>query len=173
LLLFINFIPFPILGSSVFGIKYKDGVLLAADTLGSYGSMARFPNIERVIRVNESTVIACTGDYADFQFLRGVIEQKQIDEEISGGGETMKPEALHRWLTSYLYNKRSKFDPLWTTIIVGGIQEGKPFLACVNYIGAAWKERAIATGLGQDIAVPIMRRVWENGNNIEQVIQKT
>ncbi len=29
-------------GSSVVGIKYRDGVMLAADTLASYGSQARF-----------------------------------------------------------------------------------------------------------------------------------
>ncbi len=29
-------------GSSVVGIKYRDGVMLAADTLASYGSLARY-----------------------------------------------------------------------------------------------------------------------------------
>ncbi len=29
-------------GSSVVGIKYRDGVMLAADTLGSYGNLARY-----------------------------------------------------------------------------------------------------------------------------------
>ena len=144
-------------GSSVFGVKYKDGVVLAADTLGSYGSLARFPNIQRVIRINEDTVVACSGDFADFQFLQEILEQKQIDEELAGSGETMKPAALHCWLTRFLYNKRSRFDPLWTTCLVAGMQEGKPFLGYVNYIGTAFTESAIATGLGADIAVPIMR----------------
>ena len=39
-------------GSSVFAIKYKDGVVMAADTLGSYGSLARYVDLERVIRVS-------------------------------------------------------------------------------------------------------------------------
>merc|ERR1712018_528348 len=58
------------------------------------------------------------------------------------GGVIMRPEALHCWLTRVLYNRRSKFDPLWNTIIVGGIQDGKPFLGCVDHIGTAWKENA-------------------------------
>ena len=109
--------------------------------------------------MNDSTIVGCTGDYADFQWLREVIEQKQIDEEVSGHGdcETTKPSALYHWLTRFLYNRRSKFDPLWTTVVVGGIQDGAPFLGCVNYIGVAYQENAISTGLGQDIAVPIMR----------------
>ena len=35
-------------GTSVLGIKYADGVMLAADTLGSYGSLARFTDLRRV-----------------------------------------------------------------------------------------------------------------------------
>ena len=38
--------------SSVIGIKYKDGVVIAADMLGSYGSMHKFYDIERVQKVN-------------------------------------------------------------------------------------------------------------------------
>ena len=120
-----------------------------------------FSFIPLLLQVNDSTIVACTGDYADFQWLREVIEQKQIDEEVSGFGgcETTKPSALYHWLTRFLYNRRSKFDPLWTTVVVGGIQDGAPFLGCVNYIGVAYQENAISTGLGQDIAVPIMRYV--------------
>jgi 20S proteasome subunit beta 7 len=143
----------------VFGVKYRDGVVLAADTLGSYGSLARYNGLERVFRVNANTVVACSGDYADFQFLREIIEQRQREEDLRGGGVNMMPAALHCWITRYLYNKRSKFDPLWTTIIVGGIQDGEPFLGYVNLIGTAFTENAIATGIGMDIGLPLLRSV--------------
>lgn len=45
-------------GTSVLGIKYEDGIMLIADTLGSYGSMAMFKNIERVRKINDNTVVA-------------------------------------------------------------------------------------------------------------------
>ena len=54
-------------GTSVFGIKFNGGVVLAADTLGSYGSLARYTDVQRVIKINESTVVACSGDIADFE----------------------------------------------------------------------------------------------------------
>merc|ERR1711936_790433 len=132
-------------GTSVFGLKYKDGVIIAADTMGNYGRLSRYPNLQRVNNINES---------------------KQNEEDICGkGGVTMRPEALHCWLTRVLYNRRSKFDPLWNTIIVGGIQDGKPFLGCVDYIGTAWKENAVATGMGAAMAIPIINHELEKYDN--------
>lgn len=55
-------------GTSVLAIKYKDGVVLAADTLGSYGSLARFRNLKRLRCVTDTTVIGASGDYSDFQY---------------------------------------------------------------------------------------------------------
>jgi len=40
-------------GTSVLGLAFKDGVVIAADKLGSYGSMARFRNISRILKVKQ------------------------------------------------------------------------------------------------------------------------
>ena len=106
--------------------------MIAADTLGSYGSLARFTELQRVIKVNENTVVGAGGDFADFQFLQEIIEQKQIDEDCMDDGFKLKPKALHCWLTRVLYNRRSKFDPLWNNIIVAGLQDGQPYLGFCN-----------------------------------------
>ena len=63
-------------GTSVLGLIFDGGVMLAGDMLGSYGSMAKFRSIERIIKVNNSTVLGATGDIADFQHLQSIIEQK-------------------------------------------------------------------------------------------------
>ena len=89
-------------GTSVFSIKYKDGVIFAADSMGSDGSLARFPDVKRVMVVNDTTLIGYSGDLADFQYLKEQIERKQREEDARGGGITMKPKALHCWLTRYV-----------------------------------------------------------------------
>ena len=63
-------------GSSVIGIQFDGGVMIAADKLGSYGSMARYRNCSRILRVNNATIMGAGGDYADFQFLRDIVEQR-------------------------------------------------------------------------------------------------
>lgn len=50
--------------------------MIAADMLGAYGSLARFRNCPRVMAVNKHTVLGAGGDYADYQFMADIIEQK-------------------------------------------------------------------------------------------------
>ena len=56
-------------------VRFNGGIVMAADLLASYGSLARFRNCPRLIKVNDSTLLGCTGDYADFQYLQRIIEQ--------------------------------------------------------------------------------------------------
>ena len=41
---------------------------------GSYGSLARFRSISRLYKINDSTVAAGSGDYADFQYIEKLFE---------------------------------------------------------------------------------------------------
>merc|ERR1712223_1541321 len=159
-------------GTSVFGLKYKDGVIIASDTMGNYGRLSRYPNLQRVNKINETTVLASSGDIADFQYLHDIIESKQNEEDICGtDGVTRQPEALYGWLTKVVYNRRTKFDPSWNTIIIGGFQDGKPFLSCVDHSGKTRNRNSnsnrnsVATGIGAEIAIPIINHELEKYDN--------
>lgn len=62
-------------GTSVIGIKYDRGVIIAADNLVSYGSLARYQNMQRVFKINDKVIIGVGGDFADFQFIKRHIDQ--------------------------------------------------------------------------------------------------
>ncbi|XP_046350362.1 proteasome subunit beta type-4-like [Haliotis cracherodii] len=155
-------------GTSVLGIKFNGGIAIAADMLGSYGSMARFRDISRVLKVNETTVLGGGGDYADFQFIRSIINQRVIDEECLNDGFSYTPRSLFSWLTRVLYNRRSNFNPLWNVFVVGGMDKDEPFLGYVDKIGVAYESTTIATGYGAYIAQPIMREALEKKPDISQ-----
>ena len=38
-------------GTTVIGLKYQGGVMLAADTLASYGSLARYKDVRRIKKI--------------------------------------------------------------------------------------------------------------------------
>ncbi|XP_038058333.1 proteasome subunit beta type-4-like [Patiria miniata] len=155
-------------GTSVLGIKFNGGVLLAADMLGSYGSMARFRNISRIMNVNNNTAIAGAGDYADFQFLKEVLEQRIIDDECLADGHEYTPKSLFSWLTRVMYNRRSKFNPLWNVFVVGGVHKGEPFLGYIDKIGTAYESPTVASGFGAYIALPLMRDAYEKNSNMSE-----
>lgn len=61
-------------GTSVLGVTFAGGVMLAADTLGSYGSLARFRSLSRVRKVMDSCAVAASGDVADFEYMERLFE---------------------------------------------------------------------------------------------------
>jgi len=148
----------PVLGgASVVGLVFEDGVIIASDNLQSYGSMARFYGVQRVHKVNKNTILGANGDLADFQHIWKLIEQKQIEVESKMEGKNIGPLALHTWLTRLNYNKRCKFDPYWVEWVIGGIQDGKPFLGYVDKRGTCFTEKAICSGVFGQMAYPLLR----------------
>jgi len=161
-------------GTSVLGLCFKDGVVIAADDLASYGSLARFRNVPRLMRVNENVVMGCTGDYADFQHLAKTIEGKQIDEDQWDDGNTLTPKALYTWVTRIQYNRRSKFDPLWCNWLIAGVEKDangviKPFLGHVDKLGTSFSDNIICTGYGSMIATPMLREAVEKAGGIDKI----
>lgn len=67
-------------GTTVLGIKYCDGVMLAADTLASYGSMARYKDVRRLEKVGESTLIGASGEISDFQSIKEMLQSMHQED---------------------------------------------------------------------------------------------
>ncbi|KAK3094679.1 hypothetical protein FSP39_004824 [Pinctada imbricata] len=153
-------------GTSVLGLKFDGGIIIAADMLGSYGSLARYRNLSRLMKVNDNTVIGMGGDYADFQFLQSIIEQRVIEEECLNDGFSYTPKSLSSWMTRVMYNRRSNFNPLWNTYLVGGLQDGEPYLSYIDKIGIAFEAPTVACGFGSYIALPLLRDVYEANPNM-------
>jgi 20S proteasome alpha/beta subunit len=61
-------------GTSVLGIKYKDGIMMATDTLASYGRLSKYRDTTRMIPVGLNTVVGAGGDISDFQHIQHVLE---------------------------------------------------------------------------------------------------
>eukprot|EP00954_Amorphochlora_amoebiformis_P001635 128587-Amorphochlora_amoeboformis.AAC.1 len=112
-------------GASVLAIKYKDGVMVMSDTLASYGSMARYKSVQRICKVNETTLIGASGEYSDFQYLKDLVEELTDEEFDEDDGASMSPKEIHSYLSRVMYNRRSKIDPLYNFVCVAGFKEGK------------------------------------------------
>lgn len=164
-------------GTSIVAIKYDRGVMIAGDLLVSYGNLARYHNVDRVFKINENCILGITGDYADFQHLKQIIDEKVYQDFATNDKNLMKPKALYSYLTRFMYNRRSKFNPLWLDLVVGGMENEEPFLGHVNVRGRAYTNNVIATGYGTHLALPLLREQSEKGSideaTAEQLIKKS
>ncbi|KAL8360490.1 hypothetical protein RB601_007214 [Gaeumannomyces tritici] len=171
-------------GTSVIGLKFKDGVVIAADNLASYGSLARFTSTHRLRSFANSSVVGFGGDVSDMQYLDRHLMELAIDEAYANPPDSSLPEAagegddegrttaaeerknglnaanLHKYLSKLLYGRRNKFDPLWNQILVAGLDaDDAPFLASADLRGTVFSAPALASGYGSMLAIPIMRKV--------------
>jgi 20S proteasome subunit beta 7 len=138
-------------------IKYKDGIMMAADNLGgfhycsprawltlcysaSYGSLARFKDIQRLHAVGNNTIIGAGGDMSDFQYIQNMLDELMIDEFTAQDGDVLGPAEIHEYLSQVLYARRTKMNPLWNSILVGGFKDGQRYVLL-------WLSNVCLTGL--------------------------
>jgi len=156
-------------GTSVLGLKYDGGVMLAADNLASYGSLARFDDIQRLHRVGTHTCVGASGDMSDYQQLQHQLDGLTVRQSGLDDGHTLRTSQVFEYLSRVMYGKRSKMDPLWNSLVVAGWETskadgegGSPFLAYVDLQGTTYAAPTIATGYGAYIAVPLLRKALED-----------
>jgi 20S proteasome subunit beta 7 len=149
-------------GASVVACKFKNGVIIAADTLGSYGSLARFKDLVRVVKANATTLIAYDGEVSDFQLIERYLREIEQEDGFHEDGLTQGPKDTLTHFSRILYQRRSKMDPLWNSLVVGGWdeEEKRPFLGTSDMIGTMYEEDVVATGLGMHMALPMLRAGW-------------
>ncbi|EIM80664.1 proteasome endopeptidase complex beta subunit [Stereum hirsutum FP-91666 SS1] len=153
-------------GTSVLALTYKDGIMMATDNLASYGSLARFKDIQRLHPVGEYTVVGAGGDMSDFQYLQHILDDLIIEQEVNTqDNHKLGPAEVHEYLSNVMYARRSKINPLWNSLLVGGFKDGKKFLAYVDLLGTTYSASTIATGYGAYIALPLLRKAVEGREN--------
>ncbi|ORX42518.1 proteasome endopeptidase complex, beta subunit [Hesseltinella vesiculosa] len=147
-----------ITGTSIIAFKYKDGIMMASDMLGSYGSLARFRDIERLHPVGTHTIVGASGDVSDYQYLQHILDSLMTKEHCADDGHVLGTSNIYEYLWRVMYNRRSKFNPLWNSLIVGGMDKGNRFLGFVDLRGTTYESNTIATGFGAHLAQPILRK---------------
>lgn len=147
-------------GTTVIGLKYKGGVMLAADTLASYGSLARYKDVARLKSFGENTIIGASGEMSDFQAIVKKIEAMENEDNYLDDGYARSSSEIFNYLRAIMYHRRGKGNPLWNQLLVAGHKNGASFLGYVDLIGTAYEENFIATGFGAYLAIPLIREKW-------------
>jgi 20S proteasome subunit beta 7 len=154
-------------GTSVIGIVYKDGVLLAADTLLSYGSMAKAQRISRLTAIpNTNTIVGGSGEYSDYTKLVEILTAKALEESTTSlmsdlySTAAFSARSIWNYLRMLMYSRRNKMNPFWNDLVIAGFDGDAPFLGSVDKIGTTVSDQFVATGFGAYLAMPLLREKY-------------
>lgn len=155
-------------GTSVLGIRYNGGVMIVADTLGSYGSLARFKSLQRIRSAGRFTAIGASGEYSDFQTLMVGLDQMIDNDFDEDDGIEKTPRQIYSYLGQVMYNKRNNMDPYYNQLVIGGFHKEKAFLGYVDLHGTSFEDETVATGYGAYIARPLLRKAYRDNLTSEE-----
>ena len=100
-------------GSSVIGLKYNKGIIIACDTRMCYGSsLSLVESNERIKALNNRTLIGYSGEYSDMQETSRILNELILEDNLETNGKNaMGPVELGHYLSSLHYERRNKLDP--------------------------------------------------------------
>jgi len=155
-------------GSSVIGLKYNKGIIIACDTLMHYGSSLSLTKCyDRIKVLNNRTLIGYSGEFSDMQetqrILNELILEDQLDTNKNGN---MGPVEIGHYLSSLHYHQRNRFDPYLNSAIVGGIDfNGDIVLMQVDPFGTFLSGNYFTTAFANYFACSLLRNEYPKNPN--------
>ncbi|XP_056171782.1 proteasome subunit beta type-4-like [Syzygium oleosum] len=158
-------------GASVLALKYRDGILMAADMGGSYGSTLRYKTVERIKPIGKHSLLGASGEISDFQEILRNLDELILYDNMWDDGNSFGPKEVHNYVTRVMYNRRNKFNPLWNSLVLGGVKNGQKYLGMVSMLGVSFEDNHVATGFGNHLARPILRDEWNENLSFEDGVK--
>ena len=108
--------------------------------------------------MSKHTLVGASGEVSDFKYILTLLDELAVHDHCEADGHVLQPAETFSYLTRVLYNRRNKFDPLWNSLVVAGVDaQGESFLGTVGMIGSAYTDAHVATGFGAHLARPLFR----------------
>lgn len=155
-------------GSSVIGLKYNNGVIIASDTLMCYGgSLSLLHSRERIKVLNERTVIGYSGEFSDMQETSRILNELILEDQLeTNRNGVMGPVELGHYLSSLHYYQRNRLDPYLNSAIVGGIDfNGDVVLMQVDPFGTFLTGNYFTTAFANYFACSLLRNEYPKNPN--------
>jgi len=64
---------------------------------------------------------------SDFQYIQRLLDSLIIDEFTAQDDHSLGPAQIHEYLSQVMYGRRTKMNPLWNSLLVGGFKDGERY----------------------------------------------
>jgi proteasome beta subunit len=140
-------------GATTIGMVVKDGVILAAEKRVSYGYFIISKGGKKVFKITDTIGAACAGLVSDMQSLIRDVEAYANLYRLDNN-RPITVRATSKVMANLLFN--SRFMPLITQTVVGGIDDEGASLYVLDVLGSLIPDKYAAVGTGAEIAVGML-----------------
>ncbi|MHA2200698.1 MAG: proteasome subunit beta [Candidatus Thorarchaeota archaeon] len=145
-------------GATVVGIKCSDGVVVATDSLITWGTHILSEKGIKAFKLTDTIVLASAGLTSDYQMLVNRL-QAQIKLYELNQKKDITVKALSKMLANTLYSRR--MAPLYVQTVVVGIDDSGPHLFSLDMGGSLIPDEFTATGSGTAPAFGVLEDTFK------------
>jgi proteasome beta subunit len=140
-------------GATVVGIKCSDGVVVATDSLITWGTHILSEKGVKAFKLTDTIVLASAGLTSDYQMLVNRL-QAQIKLYELNQKKDITVKALSKMIANTLYSRR--MAPLFVQTVVVGVDANGPQLFTLDMGGSLMPDEFTAAGSGTATAYGVL-----------------
>ena len=140
-------------GATVVGIKCSDGVVVATDSLITWGTHILSEKGVKAFKLTDTIVLASAGLTSDYQMLVNRL-QAQIKLYELNQKQNITVKALSKMIANTLYSRR--MAPLYVQTVVVGVDANGPQLFTLDMGGSLMPDEYTAAGSGTATAYGVL-----------------
>merc|ERR1719478_785086 len=111
------------------------------------------------------------GEISDFQHIMTFLDELVTSDFCYDDGITLTPPEIFSYLCRVMYNRRTKMDPYWNSLLVAGFKDGEAFLGSVGSLGISYTDSHAACGFGNHLARPLFRERQRDDMEEEEAVK--
>jgi proteasome beta subunit len=152
-------------GATVVGIKCSDGVVVATDSLITWGTHILSEKGIKAFKLTDTIVLASAGLTSDYQMLVNRL-QAQIKLYELNQKKNITVKALSKMIANTLYSRR--MAPLYVQTVVVGVDANGPQLFTLDMGGSLIPDEFTAAGSGTAIAYGVLEDGFTPGLTVKE-----
>ncbi len=156
----------PIHGTTTVALKFKDGVILAADKRASAGYMVATPRAKKLHKISKRTAMSIAGMVSDAQYLIKLLRAEINLFELNRGRE-MPTKMIGNLMATIMYGQYRSFFPFFVGPILAGVDEEGGHIFSFDPSGSITSDPFVSTGSGSPFALGVLEAMYEPDMELE------
>jgi len=151
-------------GTTICGIIYKDGVILASDTRATSGNIIATKNCQKLHRMANKIFCAGAGTAADCDMMTAMMASNLELHRLNTGRDP-RISTIERMLKQHLYRYQGHIG---CALIIGGVDSTGAHLCSISPHGNSFRQPYLTMGSGSLNADAVLESRWRPDMELEE-----